>query len=140
MDRGGTRMRYRIVGDVSHLSPHETGPAAPLWWGMAGMIAVECAVFTILIVSYFHLAHGAAQWPLGGIKEPELLLPTLNTGVLITSSLCIHWADTGIRQGNQQRLSLGMLAASLLAMVFLVLKVVEYSGVGYRWDTNAYGS
>ncbi len=133
-------MTYRIAGDVSHLSPYETGPAAPLWWGMAGMIAVETAVFTILIVSYFHLAHGAAQWPLGGIKEPELLLPTLNTGVLIASSLCIFWADRGIRLGDKRRLSIGMIAASVLAVVFLVLKVVEYSDVGYRWDTNAYGS
>lgn len=133
-------MRYRIVGDVSHFSPHANGPASPLWWGMIGMVAIESAVFAILIASYFYLAHGSTGWPQGGIEPPKLLLPTINTVVLVISSLVIHWADTGIRRGDKQRLKWGMLVASILAAVFLTLKVVEYSGVEYKWDTNAYGS
>src|SRR5690606_3887305 len=76
----------------------------------------------------------------GGIPAPDLLLPTVNTFVLLASSAFIHWADTGIAQGDKRRLTVGMLAASTLALVFLILKVVEYRDVGYRWDTNAYGS
>lgn len=132
--------RYRIVGDVSHLSPYASGSAAPLWWGMAGLIAIEVAVFAILLASYFHLAHSSTSWPQGGIPAPDLLLPTVNTFVLLGSSLLLHWADTGIAKGDKRRLVVGMLAASTLALVFLILKVVEYSDVGYRWDTNAYGS
>src|SRR5690606_21977572 len=90
----GVPMRYRIVGDVSPFSPHANGPASPLWWGMIGMVAIESAVFAILIASYFYLAHGSTGWPQGGIEPPKLLLPTINTVVLVISSLVIHWADT----------------------------------------------
>jgi len=133
-------MRFRPVIDVRALSPYSHSTDGTLWWGMIGMIVIETAVFSGLIASYFYLKSQSDVWPIGGYDAPKLLLPTINSLVLVGSSLVMHWADTGAEKNDQRRLRIGMVVASLLGLVFLVLKVVEYSGVPYRWDTNAYGS
>lgn len=133
-------MAPRPVLDLSHLSPYTFGAQSTVFWGMLGMILIESVVFATLIASYFYLRAQAVAWPPPGTDPPALTLPTLNTLVLLLSSLVLHWGDTGIRQGNQQRLAWGLFGAALLGTVFLVLKVVEYSSVEYRWDTHAYGS
>lgn len=133
-------MKFRPVIDVRALSPYSYSTDGPLWWGMIGMIAIETAVFAVLIASYFYLKTQNDSWPLGGYDVPKLLLPTLNTVVLIASSVVMHWADKGAARDDQRRLRIGMLGAGLLALLFLVLKFIEYSNVPYRWDSNAYGS
>ena len=107
-------MRYRLVGDVSHLSPHANGPASPLWWGMIGMIAIESAVFAILIASYFYLAHGSVDWPLGGIEPPKLLLPTVNTGVLLLSTIDTAITVMGIEPYYMQVIRGGLMLLAVL--------------------------
>lgn len=113
---------------------------APLWWGMWGLITIEATVFAALIVSYFYLRHAAPEWPLGNLEAPELLLPTINTVILLASSVPVYWGDQGIRRGQRTRLVIGWVLASVLAVAFLVIKFVELSGLEYRWYTNAYGS
>lgn len=126
--------------DVSRFSPHNNGAAAPLWWGFLGLILVEATVFGTLISSYLYLRLVAVEWPPAGVKPPDLLLPTINTVLLLTSSVFVHLADSGIRKGNQKRLRIGLGLAIPLALAFLTIKVVEYSGVEYRWDSHVYGS
>ena len=133
-------MRFRPVVNVRALSPYSVGADAPLWWGMMGMIAIEAAVFSVLIASYFYLKTQSPVWPQGGFEPPKLLLPTVNTVVLVASSVVMHWADVGAAKDDQRRLRIGMIGAGTLAALFLVLKVIEYRDVPYRWDSNAYGS
>lgn len=133
-------MRYRPVIDARKFSPYATSTEGPLWWGMLAMIAIETAVVVALIVSYFFLKTHNDAWPLGGYDVPKLLLPTINTFVLIASSLVMHWADVGAKMDDQRRLRVGMVVATTLGALFLTLKVVEYSQVPYKWDSNAYGS
>lgn len=116
------------------------GVRPPFYWGMAGMILIETVVFGGLISSYFYLRAAVGEWPPGGIEEPELLLPTINTIILVLSSIPIYLADKGIRKGNQTRLRYGLAASFLMGAAFLALKYVEYSGLDYNWATNAYGS
>ncbi len=133
-------MNFRPVVDVRALSPYSYRTDGTVWWGMMGMVAIETAVFAMLVASYFYLKTQNTIWPLGGYDVPKLLLPTINTLILVASSVVMHWADKGAEVGDQRRLRIGMVGAALLALLFLVLKYVEYSGVPYRWDTNAYGS
>lgn len=133
-------MRIDPVMDVSGLSVYTNWTRAPLWWGFMGMIAIEATVFTSFIVSYFYLGAGSPTWPSMPHEPPELLLPTINTLILVASSFVVHWGDRGIKAGNQRQLQLAMLIAPIMAAVFLVLKVVEYAGKNYRWDSDAYGS
>jgi cytochrome c oxidase subunit III len=133
-------MKVHPVVDVSGMSVYNNWTRAPLWWGFMGMIAIEATVFSTFIVSYFYLKSGNAVWPPMPHEAPELLLPTINTLILIASSFVVHWGDRGIKAGDQRRLQLAMMIAGLMAVVFLVLKIVEYSDKTYRWDSGAYGS
>lgn len=110
------------------------------WWGIVLLLTIETTVFAALIFSYFYLRAGFPAWPPGGIEPPDLLLPTINTVVLLASAVPVAWADRGIRRGDQVAVRTGKLMGQALLVLFLVLKAVEYGGYDYTWTTNAYGS
>lgn len=126
--------------DVAHLPNLVQKSRAPLWWAMVLLLVIESMVFGTLVVSYFYLRMNHVEWPPAGVDPPELLLPTLNTLFLLASSIPVHLADKGITEGKVRRLVWGMVIAAAMAALFLILKVVEYSDVSYRWDDHAYGS
>lgn len=116
------------------------GRQPPFYWGMTGLILIETIVFSALITTYFYLKSGSEFWPQDQLSEPGLLLPTINTLILVASSLPIYLADQGIRKGNQTRLKIGLIGSFVLGLIFLILKYVEYSNLSYDWTTNAYAS
>ena len=120
------------------LDTDASGPAASIWWGIIGLVTIEIVVFGSLIVSYFYYKTNGVDWP--PEDPPSLLLPTINTGVLLASSFAISVADRGIRDGSQRRLRAGLLASVVLAVLFLVLKGFEFAEKPYRWDDHSYGS
>lgn len=127
--------------DVAELPALVQGHRGGLWWGMVGLVLVEVVVFAVLIASYYYLKFLAPHWPPAGEKLPELLLPSVNTVVLLASSAAVYYGDKSISEkGDVRGLKIGMGTAAALALVFLTLKVVEYSRVGYFWDSHAYGS
>jgi cytochrome c oxidase subunit III len=133
-------MRKRVAVDLSGMSVYSQGSDGLLYWGFWGILAIETTVFAGLVASYFYLRFESGSWPPGGHSPPDLLLPTINTGILLLSSVSVAWGDRGIEKGDSRRLALGLLGGVLLAALFLVLKVVEYADSDYRWDSHAYGS
>jgi cytochrome c oxidase subunit III len=96
--------------------------------GMLLFILTEAALFGSFLVSYLFLRFQAGGgWPPQGIDRPSLVLPAIMTVVLLSSSLPMHLADTGIRRGRRTRLRVGLLAGFLLGGTFLGLQGVEYS-------------
>jgi cytochrome c oxidase subunit III len=116
------------------------GPRSVVWWGMLGLIAIEIVVFSGFIAMYFWLKLVNPAWPPEGIDKPDLLLPTINTFVLIVSGAAMIYAKRAIGRDDQLGLKLGQGLAIVLGIVFLTIKYVEYSGYGYDWSTHAYGS
>ncbi len=136
------RAETGLPGEV--LPQHSEGPRAFGWWGMAWLIATEAALFGMLIASYFYLRfrHGPV-WPPDGIEKPELHLPLIMTAILWSSSIPVHLADRGIREGHQGRLRFGLAAGFVLGALFLFLTVaVEWPEklAHFTPRTNVYGS
>jgi cytochrome c oxidase subunit III len=125
---------------VGGLPTMVSGPRATVWWGMVMLLAIESAVFGTLIASYFYLRLAEPAWPPPGVSLPDLKLSTINTFVLVASSGWMWYGDSGLEKGDVRRLLIGVTGALILAGVFIVLKVIEYADVSYRWDDHAYAS
>ena len=115
-----------------------SGPRSVGWWGMAGVIVTETAFFAYLLFSYFYLGSQSTNpWP---SDVPRVLLPLVNTGILLSSSIAVVWAETGIRRGRSTRLRAGLGLAILLGATFLGLQLLEYSREKASATHDAYGS
>jgi heme/copper-type cytochrome/quinol oxidase subunit 3 len=111
----------------------------PGWWVMVFVIATEAMLFAYLLFAYFYLASMSTKaFPTGGAPALGLVVP--NTFILLASSVTMSWGERGIRQGDQRRLRIGMLATLGLGLVFLSIQGVEYSRKSFGLSTNAYGS
>lgn len=126
--------------NAERLTAHVSGSRATGWWGVLLLVVIEAAVFSTLIVSYFYLFSGATVWPPDGISPPELTLPLINLVILLACAAPVLWADRSIRRGDQRGLLVGYAVVIVMGTIFLILKYIEYSGLAYRWDTNAYSS
>jgi heme/copper-type cytochrome/quinol oxidase subunit 3 len=122
-----------------------TKPGKPAgWWGMVFFITTEATLFALLIASYFYLRfQSGPTWPPGDIASPSLGLPLVMSAILLSSSLPMHLAETGIRKGNVARLKWGLALTFILGVTFLGLQLgVEYVQALREFDptTNVYGS
>jgi heme/copper-type cytochrome/quinol oxidase subunit 3 len=101
-------------------------------------LATEIMLFGGLFSAYIILRVGAATWP----KADEILnipLATINTMVLIFSSvtMVMAWASLMMKSVNKFRLYMGL--TILCAVIFLVIKYFEYTAKfhhGYFPSTN----
>ena len=87
-------------------------------------LASEVMLFGALFSTYILLRVGAVEWPHG---ELSVLLGTVNTIILIASSvtMVMAWASLKMNNWGRHRLFLGL--TFLLALIFLVNKYFEYS-------------
>ncbi|HEU4565121.1 MAG TPA: cytochrome c oxidase subunit 3 [Gemmatimonadaceae bacterium] len=112
---------------------------SPGWWAMVWTIATEAALFAYLLFSYFYLAsQSRGAWPPEGPLELRLALP--NTIILVLSSVAMIWAERGIRRGEQMRLRIGMLAALVLGLVFIVIQGIEWGNKSFGPQRDAFAS
>jgi len=111
--------------------PHdelEMGPPIPkskfaVWL----FLATEIMFFGAFISAYIVLRAGAHAWPApNSVLSP--LVGTINTGVLLASSVTVVLAHVamGKKEFNKAKLYIGL--TILLGLTFLVIKAFEYSG------------
>lgn len=130
----------RTTVDLRHLPTQPPGKSAPEILGVAGLVAIEAVVFLGAIASYFHLKIQNPAWPPSGIEDPELLLPTLNTVLLILTAAPAWLAVRGFRRGDTGPARWALPVGMLMLVAFIAIKVYEYSHKPWGATTHAYGS
>src|SRR5246127_2762253 len=125
------------AASIAHLEHHGPPPAhrssrvnAPTL-GMLLFIISEVMIFGAFFMAYFFIrvvSHN--PWPAHGTKLPEAVAG-INTAILLSSSLTIHWATVSIKRGNRFGLKAGMLATFLLGFTFLFVQINEYVHIGF---------
>ena len=103
-------------------------------------LASEVMLFGALFSSYVLLRAGAPHWPPEGGLSSEILnvpLATVNTMVLITSSITmvLAWASCKLNDIGKFRMWMG--ATIALSFVFLVIKYFEYA---HKFELGHYPS
>ncbi|HVU25838.1 MAG TPA: cytochrome c oxidase subunit 3 [Opitutus sp.] len=97
--------------------------------GLWAFLTTEILFFGGLFTAYtvYRLAYPAA-WEEGS-SHLEFWIGTTNTGILLTSSLCLALGDHAIKLGHRNALRWCLLLTALLGAAFLCLKGYEYSEV-----------
>lgn len=133
-------MRPPPVLDVSHLPTSAFGGRTPIWWAVWGLIAIEGAMFALLVVTYLYLRLDADAWPPVGTPPPRLTAATLNVVVLALSVVPMLWVHRASHRFRRVAVFVGLAVTVALALVSVVLRVLEFRALGCRWDSHAYGS
>jgi heme/copper-type cytochrome/quinol oxidase subunit 3 len=107
----------------------ETRPDTGLYNAKLGIwlfLASEVMLFGALFSSYILLRTGAPVWPHGREMGLSVPLATLNTLILIGSSvtMVMSWASLKLKDFAKFRLYMGL--TILCALGFMVIKAIEY--------------
>jgi heme/copper-type cytochrome/quinol oxidase subunit 3 len=90
-------------------------------------LASEVMLFGALFSSYILLRTGAPSWPHGRDLGLNVPLATLNTMVLIASSVTVVLSWASLRLGDIKKFRLYMGLTILCGLGFLVIKYIEYA-------------
>jgi len=137
------------AGHAAHDDAHEHhGPPAanrssrvdPQMLGMLLFIVSEVMVFGAFFTAYFFIrVVQGTPWP-----APETELPVsiagVNTAILLSSSLTMHWSLVSAKNGNRFGLKAGILTTFLLGATFLFVQINEYVHIGFAPHDSAQGS
>jgi heme/copper-type cytochrome/quinol oxidase subunit 3 len=126
--------------DVSALPPYEISNRAPLWWGQLLMAVIEGSLFCVLIAMYFYYRISVDVWPPPGVKPLGLTLPTVALIPLILSAGGSYAATEGAKRDDRRLMLAGLTANILLAIVFLVLRFIEWRTFNFTWASDIHGS
>ncbi|MDQ3850692.1 MAG: cytochrome c oxidase subunit 3 [Actinomycetota bacterium] len=134
---------------LDHHGEHHGPPPAnrssrvePQLLGMLLFIISEIMVFGAFFTAYFFIrvvAEGHRWFPVDGDDLPRAIAG-MNTAILVSSSLTMHWAQLSIKNGNRFGLKAGMLSTFLLGLTFLFVQLNEYVHIGFAPSEHAQGT
>jgi cytochrome c oxidase subunit 3 len=121
-------------GDHEHPAPppaNRSSRVEPALLGMLLFIISEVMVFGAFFTAYFFIRVAQGDtWPALGTHLP-VQVAGVNTAILVSSSLTLHWAQTSIKNGNRFGLKAGILLTFLLGCTFLFIQINEYANIGF---------
>src|ERR687893_796183 len=131
------------VHDDHHHGPPEANRSSrvePQLLGMLLFIISEIMVFGAFFTAYFFIrVVGGAEWPAEGTELPKLIA-LLNTCILVSSSVSMHWALEGAKHENRFALQAGITTTLLLGVTFLFIQINEYVHIGFAPQDHAQGT
>lgn len=102
--------------------------------GLGVFLAVAGSLFALLISAY-SMRIGMADWR--ALPVPTLLW--INTGVLVASSVALHWAYMAARRNDLEGVIVGLLTGGASAVIFLIGQLVVWQQLnvaGYFLASN----
>jgi cytochrome c oxidase subunit 3 len=131
-------VRQRPAVDVSDLPTYGFGARSPIWWGTLGFVALEGMGFALAAGAYLYLAFLNPIWPID--QPPDLLAGTSLLALLLISIWPTIWLDRVAREEDLRKVRIGLVIASAIGILTLVIRGFELTTMNTRWDANAYGS
>jgi cytochrome c oxidase subunit III len=132
--------------DVSGLPPHVMDHRSPIWWGNALLLCIETTMFGLLVATYFYLRMNFEYWPPPRPEfhlfqtKPDLGFSTANLLLLLVSAVPMVLVDRACLRRDVGVVKIGMLIMVLIGLGTIALRFLEFSGLKFRWDDNAYAA
>ena len=108
--------------------------------GVIFFLCSEVALFGALIFAYLYLRRSLGTWPPPGIPRLEVVLPAINTVVLITSGFFCHYAYTAIKRGRQRLFMVLLLLTIVFGAAFLGGQAYEYKHLQTAINHDIFGA
>jgi cytochrome c oxidase subunit 3 len=108
-------------------------------FGIFVFLFAEGMIFCGLFAAYLIFRATAIQWPPEGI-ERELLVPIINTVILISSSFVMNRGNAAIKKNDVAGLKLWLTLTAIMGIIFLGGQAYEYSQLPFGLTTNIYAS
>ena len=128
------------VRERLHAPAGFAGDAKMAMWVFLGN---EVLFFTGLIASFLLLRYRAADPNIDHALIPSIPLVSLNTFILLTSSLTVVLAHDAAVKGKQSRLIIFLILTIIFGSTFVALQGVEYTtlyGEGLTWTSSGFGT
>jgi len=107
--------------------------------GLMTFLASESIMFLGFFITYLLIRGYTLRWPPEG-TEVELLLPTINTIILVSSSFVIHRGDTAIKNDDVKGMRKWYLITAAMGAIFLAGQAYEYLTLGYGLSSNIFAN
>jgi len=128
-----------VNSSVPSVAAHHEEHADLRLFGLLTFLISESLMFGGFFATYLVLRGGAGQWPPEG-TEVELLVPAINTIILVSSSFVIHMGDTAIKKNDLKGLRFWYIVTAVMGAIFLAGQVYEYLNLGYGLTTNIFSN
>ncbi len=117
---------------------HEAHPDYRVY-GLVTFLVSESLMFGALFTIYLVFRGAAVAWPPEG-TEVELVLPAINTLILVSSSFVIHLGDQAIKKNQVVAMRWWYLLTAVMGATFLAGQAYEYLSLGYGLTTNLFAN
>jgi cytochrome c oxidase subunit III len=130
----------RRVIDVHELPGFAFGARDPLWWGVAGLIAIESTMFVLCLATYFYVRGQFADWPPQWPDGGAIRWGTAQLILLLVSIWPAHRLARAAMDGELGRLQRWQIVLTVFSLASAALRYVEFRALTFRWDASTYGS
>lgn len=109
-------------------------------FGVVLFLIAESMIFFGLFSAFLIYRSMLPAWPPEGTPELELLLPGINSAILISSSFVMHFGQTAIKKNDTAGLRLWFGLTALMGIIFLSGQAYEYYHLEFGLTTNLFAS
>ena len=128
-------VNYEAEGETGH---HEHPDLR--MFGLVVFLIAESMIFLGLFTAYLIYYKVMPEWPPKGTPELELLVPGINTIILVSSSFVMHKGQSCIRENDVKGLQVWFGITALMGAIFLGGQLYEYSHTGFGLADNLFTS
>nr|YP_009516552.1 cytochrome c oxidase subunit III [Populicerus populi]AYE40963.1 cytochrome c oxidase subunit III [Populicerus populi] len=135
-----------VVRESTFQGMHTKSVMLSMKWGMIMFIMSEVMFFSSFFWSFFHSSLSPTmeiglQWPPQGIKTfNPMMIPLLNTVILLSSGISMTWAHNAMLKKNFSQLIKSMVITVILGLYFTFLQAYEYIESPFNISDSIYGS
>ncbi len=128
-------------GALGHVEEDPAEARERMLLGVKLAIVSEVMLFGALFAAYFVVRGEAPDWPpVSDLERPELLLPGLNTLLLVSSSVTMQLAIWATRANDRGRMLRWLFSTIALGGVFLCVQIYEFATNGFGLADGIFGS
>lgn len=138
--QGSTVTQSNLVTEKSEHSGHGHGHPDHRMFGVVLFLVAEGMIFLGLFSAYLIYRSVMPAWPPEGTPELEILLPGINSIILISSSFVMHRGQSAIKNNDVGGLRFWFAATAIMGAIFLSGQLYEYFHLEFGLTTNLFAS